>query len=130
MRSPTGFEPQEASPMGCPPRSATMNPDVLLFVMTLFVGVATVALLLQLFTLFALFKAVKSLQEQALGIMPQVKSILTKAEYGDAARRCLAGIGHDPGIADAEIIAAITLQENSTAIGSDKRLRRVVDRRS
>jgi hypothetical protein len=56
-----------------------MDPT-LLAIMTVFVGVSAVALLIQMFLLYGIFKTTKSLQAQAASIMPQVKSILTKAE--------------------------------------------------
>jgi len=57
-----------------------MNTDVLLGVMTLFVIVAAVALCIQAGLLFGIYKATKTLQEQTMAIMPQVRSILTKSE--------------------------------------------------
>jgi len=57
-----------------------MNTDVLLAVMTLFVIVAAVALCIQAGLLFGIYKATKTLQEQTMAMMPQVRSILTKSE--------------------------------------------------
>lgn len=57
-----------------------MNPETLLLVMTVFVIVSAVALCIQAGLLFGIYKATKSVQEQAMSVMPQVRSILTKAE--------------------------------------------------
>jgi hypothetical protein len=57
-----------------------MNQDLLLTIMTVFVAVSATALVIQMLLLYGIFKTTKSLQTQATSIMPQVKSILTKAE--------------------------------------------------
>jgi hypothetical protein len=57
-----------------------MNQDLLLAIMTIFVVVSATALVIQMFLLYGIFKTTKSLQMQAMSVMPQVKSILTKAE--------------------------------------------------
>lgn len=57
-----------------------MNPDLLIAVMTFFVIVAAIALCIQAAMLFGIYKATKTLQTQALSIMPQAKSVLAKAE--------------------------------------------------
>jgi hypothetical protein len=57
-----------------------MDQDVLLLVMTAFVIVSAIALCIQAAMLFGIYKATKSLQAQAMSVMPQVKSILTKAD--------------------------------------------------
>lgn len=54
--------------------------ELLLFVMTLFVCVSAVALLIQMGLLFAMFKVAKNMQEQTNSVLPQVKSILSKAD--------------------------------------------------
>ena len=54
--------------------------ELLLFVMTLFVCVSAVALLIQMGLLFAMFKVAKNMQEQTNSVLPQVKSILAKAD--------------------------------------------------
>ena len=53
-----------------------MNQDLLLAIMTIFVVVSATALVIQMFLLYGIFKTTKSLQAQAMSIMPQVKSIL------------------------------------------------------
>jgi ABC-type transporter Mla subunit MlaD len=53
---------------------------ILLYVMAAFVTISAIALCIQAGMLFGIFKSVKALQEQANSIMPQVKSILAKAE--------------------------------------------------
>jgi ABC-type transporter Mla subunit MlaD len=57
-----------------------MNQELLLVIMTIFVAVAATALVIQMFMLIGIFKTTKSLQARAEAILPQVKSILTKAE--------------------------------------------------
>ncbi|MGH9631512.1 MAG: hypothetical protein ACRD7E_24670 [Bryobacteraceae bacterium] len=57
-----------------------MNQETLLLVMTVFVIVSAVALCIQAGLLFGIYKATKSVQEQAVSVLPQVRSILTKAE--------------------------------------------------
>lgn len=57
-----------------------MNQDLLLAVMAFFVVIAAIALVIQAGLLFGIYKTTKALQSQALSVMPQVKSILTKAE--------------------------------------------------
>jgi hypothetical protein len=57
-----------------------MNPDTLLAVMTVFVVVSAIALVIQMCLLYGIFRTTKTLQTQATSILPQVKSILTKAE--------------------------------------------------
>jgi hypothetical protein len=57
-----------------------MNSDLLLALMTFFVAISAVALIIQACLLYGIFKTTKTLQSQAMSIMPQVKSILMKAE--------------------------------------------------
>jgi hypothetical protein len=57
-----------------------MNPDLLLGVMTAFVVISAIALCIQAGMLFGIYKATKSIQTEAMSVMPQVRSILTKAE--------------------------------------------------
>ena len=57
-----------------------MNTDLLLVVMTFFVALSAVALLIQAGLLFGIYKTTRALQSQATSILPQVKSILAKAE--------------------------------------------------
>ena len=57
-----------------------MNQDMLLVVLTFFVAISGLALLIQAFLLFGIYRTTKSLQAEALSILPQAKSILAKAE--------------------------------------------------
>ena len=57
-----------------------MNTDLLLVVMTFFVALSAVALIIQAGLLFGIYKATRTLQNQAMSILPQAKSILAKAE--------------------------------------------------
>jgi hypothetical protein len=57
-----------------------MNTDLLLVLMTLFVAISAMAMIVQACLLYGIFRRTKSLQSQAMSIMPQVKSILTKAD--------------------------------------------------
>jgi hypothetical protein len=57
-----------------------MNQDMLLAVLTFFVAISGLALLIQAFLLFGIYRTTKALQTEALSIMPQAKSILAKAE--------------------------------------------------
>jgi hypothetical protein len=57
-----------------------MNPDNLLLVMTLFVIVSAIALLIQAGLLFGIYRNVKSVRSEVASVMPQVRSIITKAE--------------------------------------------------
>jgi ABC-type transporter Mla subunit MlaD len=57
-----------------------MNQDLLLVVMTVFIAVAAVAMCIQAGFLYGIFKTTKSLHTQATSILPQVKTVLTKAE--------------------------------------------------
>jgi len=54
--------------------------ELLLYVMTLFVCVSAIAMVIQVFLLLGIAKSAKSMQQQTSSVMPQVKSILTKAE--------------------------------------------------
>jgi hypothetical protein len=70
-----------------------MDQDALLLVMTVFVIVAAIALCIQAAMLFGIYKATKTLQDQAVSLMPQIKSILTKADATvDDSRKRLAEI--------------------------------------
>ena len=57
-----------------------MNQEMLLVVLTFFVAISGLALLIQAFLLFGIYRTTKALQTEALSIMPQAKSILAKAE--------------------------------------------------
>jgi hypothetical protein len=57
-----------------------MDPNLLLYIMTLFVFVSALALCVQAGLLYGIYKSTRNISEQANGIMPQVKSILTKAD--------------------------------------------------
>ena len=57
-----------------------MNTDLLLVVMTFFVALSAVALLIQAGLLFGIYKTTRALQTQTTSILPQVRSILAKAE--------------------------------------------------
>ena len=54
--------------------------DPLLVLLTIFVAIAAIALLIQAGLLFGIYKATRSLQNQAASMMPKVQSILGKAE--------------------------------------------------
>jgi hypothetical protein len=70
-----------------------MNTDLLIAVMTFFVFLAAVALCIQAGLLFGIYRSTRAIQEQALSIMPQVKSILTKADATlDESRKTLGEI--------------------------------------
>ena len=57
-----------------------MNQELLLYIMTGFVSISAVALCIQAALLFGIYKASKAMQEQSAALMPQARSILTKAE--------------------------------------------------
>jgi hypothetical protein len=57
-----------------------MSQEVLLWVMTVFVFIAAVALCIQAGLLFGIYKAAKALQEQTEAVVPQAKKILAIAE--------------------------------------------------
>jgi len=57
-----------------------LDQGTLITVMTIFVFVAAVALCIQAGLLFGIYKATRTLQEQTVAVMPQVKSILAKSE--------------------------------------------------
>lgn len=70
-----------------------MNVDTLVTVMACFVFIAAVALCIQAGLLFGIYKSTKAIQEQALSVMPQVKSILSKADTTlDESRKTLSEI--------------------------------------
>lgn len=54
--------------------------DQLLVVLTIFVAVSTIAMCIQAGLLFGIYKATRGLQEQATSLIPQVRSVLGKAE--------------------------------------------------
>ena len=58
----------------------SMDSNLLMFVMTLFVVLSAVALFLQAGLLYGIYKSVRTVQEQTSSMLPQIKSILTKAE--------------------------------------------------
>jgi hypothetical protein len=57
-----------------------MNQEMLLVVLTFFVAISGLALLIQAFLLYGIYRTTKSIQIEALSILPQAKSILAKAE--------------------------------------------------
>jgi hypothetical protein len=57
-----------------------MNQEMLLVVLTFFVAISGLALLIQAFLLYGIYRTTKSIQVEALSILPQAKSILAKAE--------------------------------------------------
>ena len=57
-----------------------MNQEMLLAVMTFFVAISGLALLIQAFLLYGIYRTTKAIQTEALSILPQAKSILAKAE--------------------------------------------------
>jgi len=54
--------------------------DQLLVVLTIFVAVSTIAMCIQAGLLFGIYKATRRLEEQATSLIPQVRSVLGKAE--------------------------------------------------
>src|SRR5262245_53590430 len=57
-----------------------MNPENLLVVLTFFVAISGLALIVQAYFLYGIFRATKAIQTEARTILPQAKSILAKAE--------------------------------------------------
>jgi len=57
-----------------------MNPEMLLVVLTFFVAISGLALLIQAYLLYGIYRTTKAIQTEALSILPQAKSILAKAE--------------------------------------------------
>ena len=57
-----------------------MNQEMLLVVLTFFVAISGLALLIHAFLLYGIYRHTKSIQIEALSILPQAKSILAKAE--------------------------------------------------
>jgi hypothetical protein len=57
-----------------------MSQETLITVMTIFVLVSAIALCIQAGLLFGIYRTTRSLQKQATSLMPQVKSILSKAD--------------------------------------------------
>jgi len=57
-----------------------MNIDVLVAVMAFFAFIAAVALCVLTGLLFGIYKSTKAVQEQAMAVIPQLRSILTKSE--------------------------------------------------
>lgn len=53
-----------------------MDQQTLLIILTVFVGLAALAMLIQMGTLIGLFLAVKKLQEQLTALMPQVNAVI------------------------------------------------------
>jgi hypothetical protein len=56
-----------------------MDQQTLLYIMAGAVTVSAVALVIQMFLLFGMYKAVMKVQEQALGVIPKVEGILESA---------------------------------------------------
>jgi flagellar biosynthesis protein FliQ len=54
--------------------------EPLLVVMTVFVAVSAVALCIQAGLLFGIYKAARTIQEQTASVLPQVRTVLGKAE--------------------------------------------------
>jgi hypothetical protein len=54
-----------------------MDQQTLLIILTVFVGLAALAMLIQMGTLIGLFLAVKKLQEQLTALMPQVNAVIS-----------------------------------------------------
>jgi hypothetical protein len=54
--------------------------DSLLVVMTVFVVISAIALCVQAATLFGIYRNTRAIREYSKGVMPQVRSVLTKAE--------------------------------------------------
>jgi len=54
--------------------------DQLLVVLTVFVFVAALAMVVQAGLLFGIYKAARTMQQQTASVVPQVRSVLTKAE--------------------------------------------------
>lgn len=57
-----------------------MSQDALLLVMTGFVAVSAVAMVLQLATLYAVYRSVKGLQEKISPLIPRTQAVLESAE--------------------------------------------------
>ena len=57
-----------------------MNQETLLAVLTLFVAISGLALLIQAFLLYGIYRTTRVIQTEAQSLLPQAKSILTKAE--------------------------------------------------
>jgi len=55
-----------------------MDQQTLLYLMTAFVGISAVALVLQLATLFGMYKAARAMQEKVEELMPKVNELLPK----------------------------------------------------
>jgi Tfp pilus assembly protein PilV len=57
-----------------------MNQEMLLAVLTLFVAISGLALLIQAFLLYGIYRTTRVIQTEAQSLLPQAKSILAKAE--------------------------------------------------
>jgi SMC interacting uncharacterized protein involved in chromosome segregation len=57
-----------------------MDQEVLLVILTFFVAISGLALLIQAGLLYGIYKNTKSIKTELLSILPQTRSILTKAE--------------------------------------------------
>ena len=57
-----------------------MDQQTLLYVMTAFVGIAAIALLLQLATLFGIYRAARGTQQKVDALLPQVQELLPKVQ--------------------------------------------------
>src|SRR5688572_32202308 len=57
-----------------------MNQEFLLGILTFFVAISGLAMLIQAGLLYGIYRHTKSIKTEALAILPQAKSILTKAE--------------------------------------------------
>jgi len=67
-----------------------MNQELLLYIMAGFVTISAIALCIQAALLYGIYRSSKAMQEQSASIMPQVRSILAKAESTlDQSRRSI-----------------------------------------
>ena len=57
-----------------------MNQEMLLAVLTFFVAISGLALLIQAFLLYGIYRTTRAVQTEAQALLPQARSILAKAE--------------------------------------------------
>jgi hypothetical protein len=70
-----------------------MDPQTLLTVMTVFVFIAAIALILQLATLFGIYKAARGMQDHVQRVMPKVEGLIdTSRQTIDDSRKQIADI--------------------------------------
>jgi Tfp pilus assembly protein PilV len=70
-----------------------MNQELLLAVLTFFVAISGLALLIQAFLLYGIYRTTRAIQTEAVSLLPQAKAILAKAESTlDESRRNIVDI--------------------------------------